>query len=344
MARLRAAIVGSGGMGHTRAAHLAQHERATLTCVSSRNHVTGNTLAGKHGVPFVGDWQEAIRRDDVDAVFVATHNDSHAPIARAALEAGRHVFVEYPIATALDAADALIALAGRSGKVLHVGHDQAFVGWHQAIKHEAASLGRLHAVNGVLATPSRGGGRSVWRNKSLSGPPFMVGIAYVFHLVDAFGPAEWVEGTSTYDGLEDSGYYRTSVSTLTARFVSGGVAQLLYIRGFAVPRDEQEQAMMFADGFLSYRGYVSGSRTNEGFLTRVSRAGPQLLEFPKIPLAQASRHNTDRFVAEVLDGQEVVPAAALARDAVALALGAEQAAEEGGRVTLIRQAAEGTGR
>ncbi len=336
MAQLRALIVGSGGMGHTRAAHLAQHDRAHLVSVASRNHVTGGTLAEKHGVPYYDDWQEALHRDDVDAVFVATHNDSHAAIARAALEAGKHVFVEYPIATALADADALIQKANSAGKVLHVGHDQAFVGWHVAIKKEAAELGKLRAVNGVLATPSRGGGRSVWRSKSLSGPPFVVGIAYVFHLVDAFGPAEWVEGTSTYEGLEDSGYYRASISTLTAGFLNGGVAQLLYIRGFTVPRDEQTQAMMLANGFLSYRGYVSGSRTNEGHLTRVTHGGPQPLDFPQTTLAQAGKQNTDRFIAEVLDGQPVEPATSLARDAVALALGAEQASEEGGRVYLSR--------
>ena len=334
MAPLRAVIVGSGGMGHTRAAHLAPHDRAILVCVASRNHVTGATLAEKHGVPYCNDWREALHRDDVDAVFVCTHNDSHAAIARAALEAGKHVFVEYPIATDVGDADALVDLAARGRKVLHVGHDQAFVGWHLAIKKEAAELGRLRAVNSVLATPTRGGGRSVWRSKTLSGPPFVVGIAYVFHLVDAFGPAEWVEGTSTYEGLEDSGYYRASISTLAAGFVNGGVAQLLYIRGFTVPRDEQTQAMMFANGFLSYRGYVSGSRTNEGQLTRVTHAGPQPLDFPKITLAQAGRQNTDRFIAEVLDGQPVEPSASLARDAVALALGAERAAEEGGRVSL----------
>ena len=334
MAELRAVIVGSGGMAHTRAAHMAQHERAKLICVASRNHVTGATLSDKHGVPYCDDWRDAIGRDDVDAVFVCTHNDSHAPIARAALEAGKHVFVEYPLATTVDDADALIALAARRRKVLHVGHDQAFVGWHLAIKRETAELGNLLAVNGVLATPTRGGGRSVWRNKNLSGPPFMVGIAYIFHLVDVFGPAAWVEGTSNYEGLEDSGYYRASVSTLTAGFANGGVAQLLYIRGFTVPRDEQTQAMMFANGFLSYRGYVSGSRTNEGHLTRVTHAGPQPLDFPKTTLAQAGRQNTDRFIAEVLDGAPVEPSTTLARDAVALALGAEQAAEEGGRVSL----------
>ncbi|MGH2352204.1 MAG: Gfo/Idh/MocA family protein [Chloroflexota bacterium] len=338
MERLRAAIVGSGGMAHTRASHLLSHERAGVVGVSSRNMVTGRALAERCGVAFTEDWRGVIERDDVDAVFVTTHNDSHAAMAGAALEAGKHVFVEYPLATTVEDADRLIALAAARGRVLHVGHDQAYVGWHQGIKSAAASLGRLLAVNGMLATPSRGGGRSVWRNRRLSGPPLMVGIAYVYHLLDLFGPAEWVEGTCTYDGLDDSGYYRSSVSTLTASFVAGGVAQLLYIRGFTVPRDEQEQAMMFSDGFLSYRGYVSGSHSVEGHLTRVTHAGAQRLEFPDVHLAAAGKQNTERFLREVLDGAPVDPSTALAREAVAVALAAEEAADHGGRVHLRRAA------
>lgn len=334
MAAIKAAIIGSGGMGHTRSAHLAQDDRSQVTCVSSRNAVTGRVLADRHQVEFVPDWHDAVTRTDVDAVFVATHNDSHAPIARAALEAGKHVFVEYPLGTSLPDADAVLQLAARKGRRVQVGHDQAGVGWHLAIKAAAGSLGRLQAVNSVLATPSRGGGRSVWRNRELSGPPFMVGIAYLFHLLDIFGPAEWVEGTNAYDALDESGYYRSSVSTLTAGFSRGGVAQLLYIRGFAVPREEQEQAMMFAGGFLSYRGYVSGSRTNEGHLTRVTHSGSHRLEFPQLTLAQASRQNSSRFLDALLAGQADDPLAKLARDAVALALGAEDAARAGGRVPI----------
>ena len=333
-AAVRAAIIGSGGMAHTRASHLAQDERAAVVCVGARNTITGRGLAARHGVDYLEDWHRAVQREDVDAVFVTTHNDSHAAIAAAALEAGKHVFVEYPLATTVEDADRLVDLAARQGRVLHVGHDQAHVGWHLGIKTAAASLGRLLAVNGVLATPSRGGGRSVWRNKVLSGPPLRVGIAYVYHLLDLFGPVQWVEGTSTYDGQDESGYYRASVTTITASFVQGGVAQLLYIRGFAVPRDEQEQAMMFANGFLSYRGYVSGSRTNEGQLTRVTHAGPQRLEFPSTTLAQASRQNTARFLNEILRGDPVEPSTALAREAVAVALAAEQAATDGSRIPI----------
>jgi biliverdin reductase len=331
---LRCAIVGSGGMAHARATHLSQLAGVDVAYVSSRNGYTGPALARRFTAAFLPHWQEAATRPDVDAVVVATHNDSHAAIARAALEAGKHVFVEYPLAMNVEDADALLALAGSSGRVVQVGHDQAGVGWHLGIKQALQPLGELRAVNGVLATPSRGGGRSVWRNQHLSGPPFMVGIAYLYHLLDLFGPVAWVEGTSTYDGLDDAGYYRTSVSTMTAGFRQGGVAQLLYIRGFAVPRDEQEQAMMFGGGFLSFRGYVSGSRTNEGHLTRVTTAGSQRLHFPAITLAQASRTNTGRFVERILSGAPDGASLALAREAVAVAMCAEQAAQENHRIAI----------
>lgn len=340
MEQLRFGIVGSGGMGYARATHLNQIEGCTVTRVASRNSHTGPALASRFGAAYEAQWQDAVTRDDVDAVVVATHNDSHAEVARAALHAGKHVLVEYPLATSVDDADQLIDLASRGKRVLHVGHDQAFVGWHVGIKVAASTLGELRAVNGVLATPSRGGGRSIWRNKSLSGPPFMVGIAYVYHLLDLFGPISWVEGTCTYDGLDESGYYRASTSTLTASFEAGGVAQLLYIRGFAVPRDEQEQAMMFQKGFLSYRGYVSGSQTNNGHLTEVGVSGPRRLEFPPVTLAQASRQNTEWFVQRLTAAHRDEPTDDgriwLARDAVAVALAAESASQQHHRIPITR--------
>ncbi|HEU5316701.1 MAG TPA: Gfo/Idh/MocA family oxidoreductase [Chloroflexota bacterium] len=336
---LRCAVVGSGGMAHARATHLSQLPDCAVTVVSSRNSLTGPPLATRFDAAFVPDWADAVARDEVDAVCVATHNDSHAAIALAALEAGKHVLVEYPLATDLGDADRLIERASAAGLALHVGHDQALVGWHVGIKLAAATMGQLRAVNSVLATPTRGGGRSVWRNRVLSGPPFMVGIAYLYHLLDLFGPVNWVEGTSEYDGLDESGYYRSSTSTMTACFESGGIAQMLYIRGFAVPRDEQTQSMMFSRGFLSYRGYVSGSQTNSGHLTSVTSAGAQRLGFPPVSLAQASRQNTEWFVQRARGEVEDDGRLGLAREAVAVALAAERAAEQSRRISLKPAAA-----
>src|SRR5215218_4096720 len=113
MDRLRFAIVGSGGMAHARAAHIAQLEGAEVTQVAARNPMTGPPLATRCNAPFTLDWRQAVESPDVDAVFVTTHNDSHAQIALAALDAGKHVFVEYPLATSVEHADALVERAAR---------------------------------------------------------------------------------------------------------------------------------------------------------------------------------------------------------------------------------------
>lgn len=68
---------------------------------------------------------------DVDAVVLATPTSTHAALARRALEAGKHVLVEKPVATSLAEAEALTSLAARVGRVLMVGHVYLF---HPAVE------------------------------------------------------------------------------------------------------------------------------------------------------------------------------------------------------------------
>ena len=79
-------------------------------------------LADAHGARVAESWTDLLTDDTVDVVVVATTPDSHASIARAALEAGKHVFVEKPLA--LDDAEAreLVATVERTGQVLVVDH------------------------------------------------------------------------------------------------------------------------------------------------------------------------------------------------------------------------------
>lgn len=65
--------------------------------------------------------------DKVDVLTVATPASEHFPIARRALERGRHVLIEKPIATTLEQADELIGLAESQGVVLQAGHQERFV-------------------------------------------------------------------------------------------------------------------------------------------------------------------------------------------------------------------------
>lgn len=73
-------------------------------------------------VPRVTEAERVWQRPDVEAVLIATPIPTHAALVRAALEAGKHVFVEKPLATTTADAQALTELAARRGRVLFVGH------------------------------------------------------------------------------------------------------------------------------------------------------------------------------------------------------------------------------
>lgn len=60
------------------------------------------------------DWREVVSRDDVDLVDIVTPGDSHAEIAIAALDAGKHVLCEKPLANTVEEAEAMVAAAERA--------------------------------------------------------------------------------------------------------------------------------------------------------------------------------------------------------------------------------------
>jgi predicted dehydrogenase len=74
------------------------------------------------GVPFTTDLDEVLADDGVDAVALATPVPTHAPLAVRVLEAGKHCFVEKPMAQSVADAEAVVAAAERSGRTLMVGH------------------------------------------------------------------------------------------------------------------------------------------------------------------------------------------------------------------------------
>jgi predicted dehydrogenase len=85
---------------------------------------------------------------EVDAVIVATPAASHHALAKQALEAGKHVFVEKPLATSTEQADELVKLAAASGKTLMVGHTflyNAAVRYAQKLLADE-SLGQLYYI------------------------------------------------------------------------------------------------------------------------------------------------------------------------------------------------------
>lgn len=89
---------------------------------------------------------EQARLEDFDAALICTPTDQHIPQARAAAEAGCHLFVEKPISTTLDGVEQLIALCEKTGRVLQVGY---VFRHHPALKQaksvlESGAIGPVH--------------------------------------------------------------------------------------------------------------------------------------------------------------------------------------------------------
>jgi predicted dehydrogenase len=108
------------------------------------------------------DLDAFLRRDDVDAIVVATANDLHAPLTIQALDAGKHVMVQKPMALSLGEADAMIASADRTGKTLMVSFFEFF---HPAFKRakelvDGGAIGDIYFIKAIMAWFS---GSDNWR-------------------------------------------------------------------------------------------------------------------------------------------------------------------------------------
>jgi predicted dehydrogenase len=97
-----------------------------------------------------GDFAELIAADDVEAVVIATPVPTHFPLAKAALEAGKHVFVEKPPAMRVAEMEELIAIAEARGLVLMPGHLLLYHPGVQKLKElvEDGELGEVLVVYG----------------------------------------------------------------------------------------------------------------------------------------------------------------------------------------------------
>ena len=145
MNAVRFALVGAGNIAKIYAAAFAVIPDAKVTVVCNRTEAAGRALAQQCGAEWVADFHEAVRRDDVDAVVVATPSGTHADIAVAAAKAGKHLLVEKPLDITLARVDSIIHAAEEAGVVLACVFPLRFAEGPQRAKAalEAGRLGRL---------------------------------------------------------------------------------------------------------------------------------------------------------------------------------------------------------
>lgn len=140
---LRVAVVGAGLMGGHHARNLAALPEVQLVAVVDPDRPRAEALAASVGAEPLFEVGALAGR--VDAAIVATPAELHAPVARHLLEQGVHLLVEKPLATQLEDAAELYALAARRGLVLQVGHLLRFHAGFQALATLAPAPRRVLA-------------------------------------------------------------------------------------------------------------------------------------------------------------------------------------------------------
>ena len=124
-------IIGCGKIAQVR--HIpeyAAHPQARLWGYYDLNQDRARELAGQYGGKVYPSWQALLADPEIDAVSVCAANNAHAEITIAALEAGKHVLCEKPMATTLEECEAMVAAAKKSGKYLMIGHNQRLAKAH----------------------------------------------------------------------------------------------------------------------------------------------------------------------------------------------------------------------
>jgi len=145
------AVVGAGRIGTLRARLAAKHPSVNFLAISDRDPARARSLAEQAGADFhSGDNIEIISRPEVNAVIVSTPEGEHAAAVCKALELGKPVLVEKPIALTLEDADRILATLRQTGGSLRVGYSRRFKECYLRAKEQMVQ-GRLGRVVGGTA-------------------------------------------------------------------------------------------------------------------------------------------------------------------------------------------------
>ena len=163
---MRAAVVGTGAISQVmHVPILAEHPGVDLALLADLNAHKARTVAARFHVPEVAEPDTALTREDLDAVLICTPSHLHEEQAIVALNAGKHVFVERPLALTPEGAERVVDAARRSGTVLVVGLPHRFRPEASALRSYVAGgeMGRISSVRGIWLTRRVPVVRPTWR-------------------------------------------------------------------------------------------------------------------------------------------------------------------------------------
>lgn len=197
---LRVGIVGAGNISAQYSASLARLPQLQVTAVCDLQADRAAALAARHDGARVLDLPDLLAADDVDAVLALTLPATHADVALAALAAGKHVYVEKPLATSVAEGREVVKAAAEAGLRVGCAPDTVLGTGVQTARAavDAGRIGTPHSATAFMTTP----GHERWHPdpefyyQPGGGPLLDMGPYYLTALVHLLGPVARVVGAS----------------------------------------------------------------------------------------------------------------------------------------------------
>ena len=145
MAKLNIGIMGAGFIARVHAGVLACDERVQLTAIYDVVPEAAERLATSYNATAVATTLELLERSD--AVYITTPNTQHVSLAMAAIETGKHVFCEKPMATNAADAESVFEKANEGPGVFQVGHNRRFAPVYASLRKMLSETYKPHSAH-----------------------------------------------------------------------------------------------------------------------------------------------------------------------------------------------------
>jgi myo-inositol 2-dehydrogenase/D-chiro-inositol 1-dehydrogenase len=333
---LRAALIGAGRWAEVHRQALAELG-VDLSGVLVASEGSRQRVEHEWDVPVTTELQEFLNWP-CDAVMVVSPNYLHSAHGVAALEAGKHVLVEKPLATTLEDCDRLLGAAARSGKVLAVGLEMRVFSLFAAIKAvlDRGEIGRpLHLKLDLWRRPYRAGAGG-WKSD-----PSKLGSSVLEEPIHYLDLARWYLGEPTaLQAWASSRPGREELwENLDVRLEFEGGASALVTRSIAAFEHHVGLELVAEDGALraSWDGRMDVDPEPAAALTLHSERGTEIIEVP-----QHTGHafdvpkQTAAFIEAIAGRGQPAASGEDGRAAVALCLAVGESLRAGSRCIALR--------
>lgn len=318
-------FIGCGSYNSSLAGAAALSPKLKAIACYDIDHEKASEFALNHVMDIHDDLDDLLRRDDIDGVVIATPNNAHRQNVEAAAKAGKHIYVDKPIANTVEDAYAIVRAADRAGVVLAVGHNGRRHGGHRKMK-QMIDQGMIGTPLTVEANFSHAGGLNLkpdeWRfnpNECPALPMMQLGV----HFAD------------------------------TVQYLVGDVTEVSsFMTHVATPADNYDvtvSLLKFSDGLLGYLGsnyasppvyYVNvygtgGNLYCEGGVNlRYRKPGSDVFQKIRISQVNTQQEELEEFARCAVTGERFEVDGEAALKALAVVRAALDSHEQGRAVTI----------